>query len=109
MSKEKDLTKIASDIFEANPNISEIYMTVDGQAFTDEEKAKDNARYHKNKTITPFKRDSDEVTVDADSSNDREALMKEYEELFNEKAAHNIGIPKLREKIAAKKEELAKS
>lgn len=108
MSKEKDLTQIASEIFEANPNINDIYMTVDGQAFTDEEKAKDNARYHKDKTITAFSRDSEEVVVDVDTD-DREALMKEYEELFKEKAAHNIGIPKLKEKITAKKEELAKS
>lgn len=109
MSKEKDLTKIASEIFEANPNISEIYMTVDGQAFTDEEKAKDNARYHKDKTITPFKRESEELTADNEIGDDREALMKEYEELFKEKAAHNIGIAKLKEKIAAKKTELAQS
>lgn len=109
MSKEKDLTQIASEIFEANPNINDIYMTVDGQAFTDEEKAKDNARYHKDKTITPFSRAS-EIVVDADPDpDDREALMKEYEELFKEKAAHNIGLPKLKEKIAAKKAELAQS
>lgn len=108
MSKEKDLKQIASEIFEANPNINDIYMTVDGQAFTDEEKAKDNARYHKDKTITPFSRDSEEVIVDVEPD-DREALMKEYEELFKEKAAHNIGIPKLKEKIAAKKTELAQS
>jgi len=108
MSKEKDLTQIASEIFEANPNINDIYMTVDGQAFTDEEKAKDNARYHKDKTITPFSRDTEEVIVDT-GSDDREALMKEYEKLFQEKAAHNIGIPKLKEKIAAKKSELAQS
>jgi hypothetical protein len=106
MSKEKNLKKIAADIFEANPNITEIYMTVDGQAFTSEEKAKDNARYHKDKSVKHFAKNSEEAPAEEAPEDDREALMNEYEELFGEKAAHNIGIPKLKEKIAAKKAEL---
>lgn len=105
MSKEKNLTNIAAEIFENYPNINTIYLTVDGQGFTDEEKAKDHARYHKDKTVKPFTRKSEEVPADNDPE-EREALMIKYEELFGQKAHHNIGTEKLKEKIDAKEAEL---
>lgn len=110
MSK-KNLKTVATEVFKNYPDLNQIYLTSDGQAFTDEEKAIDNARYHKDKEITPFTRPSDGVLGKDTgfSTEDRALLMQEYEDLFGEKAAHNIGTAKLQEKIAGKKAEILDS
>ena len=104
-------------IFTAHKNIEKIYMTSDGQGFTDEEKAKDNARYHKDQSITPFERGfeetyqdkdaDDSVSKKADDSEERQKLAAEYEELFSKKPNHNTGVEKLKAAIADKKAGLA--
>lgn len=103
-------------IFTAHKNIEKIYMTSDGQGFTDEEKAKDNARYHKDQSITAFERGFEETYQDKnaddsagktqDDSDERQKLAAEYEELFSKKPNHNTGVEKLKTAIADKKAEL---
>ena len=116
----KITNKVALDalaIFTAHKNIDKIFMTSDGQGFTDEEKAKDCARYHKDQSITPFERGFEETYQDknaddsadktADNSDERQKLVDEHEELFGRKPNHNTGVEKLKAAIDAKKAELA--
>lgn len=107
-------------IFTAHKNIDEIYMTSDGQGFTEEEKAKDNARYHRDQTIQHFERgfedtyqDDDTEKTDgktvktADDVTERQKLAEEYEEVFGKKPHHSTGIEKLKTAITEKRAELA--
>lgn len=105
-------------IFAAHPKIEEIYITADNQGFTDEEKAKDNARYHKDNSVEHFKRgfeesfkDEDETKASEQKADDgeRAALAEKYEELFGKKPNHNTGVDKLKTQIAEKEAELAGS
>lgn len=102
-------------IFTAHKAIDEIFITSDGQGFTDEEKAKDNARYHQDKTIKHFERgfeagyQDDEDQQPAKTQEDdaeRQKLVEEYTELFGKKPNHNTGTEKLKSAIADKKAEL---
>lgn len=105
-------------IFTDHKNIDKIFMTSDGQGFTEEEKAIDNARYHKDKSITPFERGFEESYQEVeetteqkkgDDPDEREALIAEYKKLFGKPAHHQIGVAKLKDAIAVKKTELAEA
>lgn len=118
MSNIKNKVALAAlAIFAAHEKIEKIYMTSDGQGFTEEEKAKDNARYHKDQSVTPFERGFEESYQETDEAEtakdkdpgDREALFAEYKELYGKSANHMTGAKKLKEAIDAKKAELAKS
>lgn len=130
MSKITNLLALAAiGIFEAHNAIDEIYITADGQGFTDEEKAKDHARYHKDQTIKHFERGfeagyqkeaesieklkakiasavGDKFTVLEKDDTERQNLVEQYTELFGNKPNHMMGIEKLKTKIADKKAEL---
>ena len=118
MSKITNLLALAAlGIFEAHKAIDEIYITADGQGFTDEEKAKDHARYHKDQTIKHFERGFEENYQDKDVQEDdstgktqddaeRQNLVEEYTELFGKKPNHMTGVEKLKTAIADKKAEL---
>nr|DAU49527.1 MAG TPA: hypothetical protein [Caudoviricetes sp.] len=47
-------------IFEAHKNLNEIYVTADGEGFTDQNKADDHERYLKKKGVEFFKRGFEE-------------------------------------------------
>lgn len=118
MSKFKNLfAAAAAAIFAAHDNLNEIYITSDGQGFTDEEKAKDNARYHKDTEVKHFQRGFEESFKDdaqddskkegvSEDAGEREALFAQYEELFEKRPSHNIGTDKLKTQITEKKAEL---
>lgn len=117
MSKIKNLLALAAiAIFNANEHLNEIFVTSDGQGFTNGEKAKDNARYLKNKDIKHFERGFEGTFVDdvddtvkpgsKDDLKERETLFAEYEELFGKKPNHMIGNEKLAKQIADKKAEV---
>lgn len=102
-------------IFTAHKQIDEIFITSDGQGFTDEEKAKDNARYHQDKTIKHFERGFEASYLDDEDQKpaktqeddaERQTLVEEYTELFGKKPNHNTGTEKLKSAIADKKAEL---
>lgn len=119
MSKITNLLALAAiGIFEAHNAIDEIYITADGQGFTDEEKAKDHARYHKDQSIKHFERGFEENYQDKEVQKDdskgktpeddaeRQNLVEEYTELFGKKPNHMTGVEKLKTAIADKKAEL---
>lgn len=107
---------VAIAIFAAHPKLDEIYITSDGQGFTDPEKAKDNARYHKDNSVKHFERGFEESYVDPDEETPKEKKEPElterqknfakYEELFGNKPANNISNEKLIAAIADKAAEL---
>lgn len=114
----KSIKTLIAAMFAAHVKIDELFVTSDGQGFTDSEKATDHARYLKDKEVQKYTRDSieeieDELTEQEvesiptgteEAANKREALLVEYEELYGKPAAHNIGTDTLEERIAAKKE-----
>ena len=107
------IAKAALEIFKDHPELEEIYVTSDGQGFTNHEKANDNARYLKNKEVSRFQRGFEADYVDTPKNTektadlDRETLAKEYEVLFGKSPAHNTKAETIAAKIAEKKAELA--
>lgn len=108
---------VAIAIFAAHPKLDEIYITSDGQGFTDPEKAKDNARYHKDNSVKHFERGFEESYVDPDEETskdekkdteptERQKNFAKYEELFGKKPASNISNEKLIAAIADKEAEI---
>lgn len=104
-------------IFAAHKNLEEIFITTDGQGFTEETKADDHARYFKDKSVKHFKRGFDETFKDDEDETkaselqkaddgERAALVEKYEELFGKKPNHNTGVDKLKTQIAEKEDEL---
>jgi len=106
-------------IFAAHSNIDKVFVTADGQGFTDEEKAKDNARYHKDNRVEPFERGFEDSYTDPDAEpvkdkkvgepTERQLNFVKYEELFGSKPANNISNEKLIAAIAEKEAELEKA
>lgn len=114
MSKIKNpIAKAALEIFKDHPELEEIYVTADGQGFTSQEKAKDNARYQKDKAVLHFKKGFEADYVEAEDKTvkpaelDREALAKEYETFYGKAPSHNMKAETIQAKIAEKKAELA--
>lgn len=114
MTKKKDLAKKAADMMRLH-SLEEVYVTSDGQGFTEEERAYDRARYLSDKKVLHFRKDTkvddteDTDEMETDTDDVRLKLAIRYEELFEKKPAHNIGIEKLQERIAEKEAELAKA
>ncbi|CAI9677013.1 hypothetical protein HZR02_17630 [Elizabethkingia anophelis] len=109
----------AVTIFAAHKNLDEVFITYDGQGFTDEEKAKDQARYLKNKDVKKFTRGFEDNFIDDEqeagskkaedeSGGERPALVEKYTELFGKPPHHMIGVDKLKTAIADKEADLAK-
>lgn len=96
----------AKEIFTAYSDIDEIYITSDLQGFTDKIRAENHTDNLKDKQIHHFYRFSD-FEDKTQEDEEREDLLEEYEQLFNSKPPHNIGTKTLKEKISAKKKELA--
>ena len=106
------IAKAALEIFKDHPELEEIYVTSDGQGFTDKNKAENQARYLKDRTIKTFAKGFEENYVEevekpTVTELDREALAKEYEVLFGKSPAHNTKAETIAAKIAEKKAELA--
>lgn len=107
---EKKQKERAAEIFKQYPAIDKIFITSDGQGFSDEEKAIDQARYLKDdKSIEEYDRAFFE-TDEADDENagedlERAELMEKYKALFGKSAHHNISTAKLQEQITAKEAE----
>lgn len=107
----QELEKKASDMMRLH-SLEEVYVTSDGQGFTEEERAYDRARYLSDKKVFHFIKDTkvDETEEQAPETDDiRLKLAIRYEELFEKKPAHNIGVEKLQERISEKEAELAKA
>lgn len=111
--EKKELEKKASDMMRLH-SLEEVYVTSDGQGFTEAERAYDRARYLSDKKVLHFRKetkvDDTEETDELDTETDdiRLKLAIRYEELFDKKPTHNIGIEKLQERITEKEAELVK-
>lgn len=102
------LQQEADKLFDTHNHIDTLYITSDGQGFTEQQYADDHARYLKENKVYEFKRQGAVVQgKGADILNgdpEREALFAEYESLTGQKPQHNIGTEKLRAKVAEIKE-----
>lgn len=113
MSKIKNPFALAAlAIFEEHAELEEIHVTSDGQGFTDKNKAENQARYLKDRTIKTFAKGFETDYVEEEGKTaptelNREELAKEYEELFGKAPAHNTKAETIAAKIAEKKAELA--
>lgn len=101
-------------------NLDEVFITSDGQGFTERHRAEAHASILKNKKIEHFvkskeavqsqKSNDESLKEDEDDHEDkRPELVAKYELLFNKKPAHNIGIEKLKAQISEKEAELAQA
>lgn len=92
-------------IFKQHPNVEEFYVTSDDQAFFNASDAKNHAKTLENKEVDTIKRrdvlkvESTESKAESTGDDERIALMAKLEALGG-KAAKNIGLDKLKEKIA---------
>lgn len=93
--------------------LDEVFLTADLQGFTNKQRAENHAVYQKDKKVYHFKKTdfivaekNDNEGKDDTPDAEREQLVERYEQLFEKKPAHNIGIEKLKEKIAEKEQEL---
>lgn len=99
-----DLKQKALDYLKSNADTKEVHVTTDGTLFLKESFAKEHARslQLENPTYETFKREEKEV-----ETSDREALVKEFTELYGKAPAQNAKDATILEKIEAKKAELA--
>lgn len=108
----EELSPKALEMMKAH-SLNEVYLTSDGQGFTEKHRAEAQASLLKNKQIEHFVKSKEAVAkieveeTDEDTQEDeRTALVAKYELLFNKKPAHNIGVEKLKTQIAEKEAEL---
>lgn len=99
-----DLKQKALDYLKSNADTKEVHVTSDGTLFLKESYAKEHARslQTENPTYETFKREEK-----AAETLDREALVKEFTELYGKAPAQNAKDATILEKIEAKKAELA--
>ena len=99
-----DFKQKALDYLKSNADTKEVHVTTDGTLFLKESFAKEHARslQPENPTYETFKRDEK-----AAKTLDREALVKEFTELYGKAPAQNAKDATILEKIEAKKAELA--
>lgn len=124
MSKIQNIFAVAAiAIFKAHSNLEEIYVTSDGQGFTEKTKADNNAAYLKDKTIKHFERGFEQNYTDPDNDGDalkgdalkgdadleRDNLVEQYKELFGENPGHNWKAETIQKKIDDKKAETTKN
>ncbi|MBS9774952.1 MAG: hypothetical protein KGV59_07360 [Tenacibaculum sp.] len=100
--------EIAVKLFAIHPQINKLYITTDGQGFSDLANAESHSRTLKNDKVVEFDRNVTPAKVETKTESDknREALITEYTELFGKKPNHNIGTDTLRQKIADEKTRL---
>lgn len=109
MSEIKDYQESAEAIFKAHANLEEIFVTSDGQGFTEKERAVNHSAILREKEVKFYHRNSLQTKKVKDvEPSEKETLELRYEELYGSKPAHNIGIEKLKERIAEKEAELTK-
>lgn len=108
----EELSPKALEMMKAH-SLNEVYLTSDGQGFTEKHRAEAQASLLKNKQIEHFVKSKEAVAkiepedTDEDTQEDeRTTLVAKYEQLFNKKPAHNIGVEKLKTQIAEKEAEL---
>lgn len=111
MANEVKIKAKAQEIIKSR-KLDEVFLTADLQGFTNKQRAENHAVYQKDKKVYHFRK-SDFFTPEKveDKPEDRpdderEQLVERYEQLFEKKPAHNIGIEKLKEKIAEKEQQL---
>ncbi|MGG5507904.1 MULTISPECIES: hypothetical protein [unclassified Myroides] len=96
-------------------DLEEIYLTTDGQGFTEKERADAHSTILTNKEVFTFHRERETKQVEpvtaqtTDTDNERTELLAKYETLFEKKAPGNMGVKKLKENIEAKEAELAQA
>lgn len=112
MENEEKIKAKAQEIIKSR-KLDEVFLTADLQGFTNKQRAENHAVYQKDKKVYHFKKtdfivaEKDEKKVEDDTPDaEREQLVERYEQLFEKKPAHNIGIEKLKEKIAEKEQAL---
>ncbi len=99
--------EVAVKIFAIHPNLEDVHITTDGQAFRKKADAEAHAQTLKDSKVYTFDREvapSQEAKTEDDK--EREALVEEYTKLFGKKPNHNIGTETLRKKIADEKARL---
>lgn len=108
----------AIEHFKANEGLEEVYVTSDGQGFSEDnkEKAEDRTRYLKDKEIKYFKRgfeeDYEEEDVQDDDPNPeaekRIKAIEDYTEVFGKAPHHALGTEKIIKAVEDKKADLLK-
>lgn len=115
MAKENSRERIIQLVFGSYPEAKQFHFTSDNQAFSEASDAKNHATTLEDKEVETIKRSDMKKSADkgaedtsgnkdgkeskAASVDERAALVEEYEILTGKKAAHNIGIPKLKAAI----------
>lgn len=130
MSTETEIQKLKEALkpqviatFNTHSSIDKLLMLSNGCAFTEENlhKAQAEASKLQVKDIITFNRsdvfaapvafkeseDTETSSAQAEEEVERADLVAKYEELFGEKPAHNIGLEKLKKRIADKEQEIA--
>ncbi len=107
MEKQK-VQEIAIKLLAIHTGLDKVYITTDGQGFSDLDRAESHARTLKDDTVFDFDRHTApiEEPKKVEIDKERKELITEYVELFENQPAHNIGTETLRQKIADKKAEL---
>ena len=102
-----DLKQKALDYLKSNADTKEVHVTTDGTLFLKLEYAKEHARTldAEHPKVETFKKEVE--ATKADEALDREALVKQYTELYGKAPAQNAKDATILEKIEAKKAELA--
>lgn len=118
MSKIKNPFALAAiALFAAHKELNQVYITSDGQGFTNGHKADDHAKYLDNKEVQKFKRDFEddysegdgdskiEKVVNLEDEKLRAQLLADYENLYGEKAPDHLDTAALTAEIAKKRDE----
>lgn len=103
MSKQ-DLQEAANKLF-AIHKLERLFMTTDGQGFTEKHRATSHAQSLKDEQVYEFE-PADAPKVDANPGEDleRDALVVIYEEVFGKKPNHNMKSETIQTKIDEQKE-----
>ncbi|GEM_PF-1090812 len=118
MSKTKNPFAIAAiALFAAHKELNQVYITSDGQGFTNGHKADDHAKYLDDKEVQKFKRGFDENYTDGDGDSKiekvvnledeklRAQLLADYENLYGKKAPDHLDTAALTAEVAKKRDE----
>lgn len=102
-----DLKQKALDYLKSNADTKEVHVTTDGTLFLKLEYAKEHARTldAENPKVETFKKEVE--ATKADEALDREALVKQYTELYGKAPSQNAKDTTILAKIEEKKAELA--
>lgn len=106
-------------LFAAHKNLQEVYVTSDGQGFTDGNKADDHAKILNDKDVQKFKRGFEatyqdaedgepseiQKVVDLEDEKLRAQLLADYENLYGKKSPSNLSTAELTAEVAKKRDE----